>query len=108
MRVFIAGIDGYLGWTLAQYLTARGHELAGADAMMRRQWVEELNSQSAIPVYSREERLAAFKERFGKDLDFRVGDLTDYDFTKGFIEEFKPDAIVHLGQMPSAPYSMIE
>ncbi len=108
MRVFITGIDGYLGWTLAQYLTARGHEVAGADAMMRRQWVEELDSQSALPVYTREERLAAFKEKYGKDLDFRVGDLTDYEFTKGFIEEFKPDAIVHLGQMPSAPYSMID
>lgn len=108
MRVFIAGIDGYLGWTLAQYLTARGHEVAGADAMMRREWVEEMGSQSAIPIYSREERLAAFKERYGKDLDFRVGDLTDYQFVKGFFEEFKPEAIVHLGQMPSAPYSMID
>ena len=27
MRVFIAGIDGYLGWPLAQYLAASGHEV---------------------------------------------------------------------------------
>jgi len=108
MRVFIAGIDGYLGWTLAQYLTARGHDVAGADAMMRRKWVEEMGSQSALPVYSREERIAAFKEKYGKDLDFREGDLTDYAFTKNFLSEFQPDAIVHLGQMPSAPYSMMD
>lgn len=108
MKVFITGIDGYLGWTLAQYLTARGHEVAGADTMMRRDWVAEMNSQSAIPIYSREERIAAFKEHYGKDLDFREGDFTDYDFVKGFFEEFKPDAIIHLGQMPSAPYSMID
>ena len=31
MRVFIAGIDGYLGWPLAQYLAARGHEVGGVD-----------------------------------------------------------------------------
>ena len=31
MKVFIAGIDGYLGWALAQYLTARGHEVSGID-----------------------------------------------------------------------------
>lgn len=108
MKVFIAGIDGYLGWALAQYLTARGHEVAGADAMLRREWVAEMDSVSAIPVYSREDRLAAFKEQYGKDLDFREGDFLDYEFVKGFFEEFQPDAIIHLGQVPSAPYSMID
>ena len=33
MRVFIAGIDGYLGWPLAQYLAARGHQVGGVDAV---------------------------------------------------------------------------
>lgn len=108
MRVFIAGIDGYLGWTLAQYLTARGHEVAGADAMLRREWVAEMESQSAMPIFSREERLEAFRAHYGKALDFRVGNFLDYDFIAEFFEEFKPEAIVHLGQMPSAPYSMID
>jgi len=108
MRVLIAGIDGYLGWALAQYLTARGHEVAGADLMLRREWVEEVGSHSAIPVYSREERLAAFRERYDKDLIYRVGDLADYDFVKDLFVEFQPEAIVHLGQVPSAPYSMID
>jgi len=108
MRIFIAGIDGYLGWALAQYLTARGHEVAGADLMLRREWVAEMDSVSAIPVYTREERLAAFEEKYGKKLDFRVGDFVDYDFVKGFFAEFQPEAIVHLGQVPSAPYSMID
>lgn len=108
MRVFIAGIDGYLGWTLAQYLTARGHDVAGIDLMLRREWVAEIGSQSAIPVYSREERLDAFRKEFSKDLDFRVGDLLDYEYLKAFLAEFQPDGIVHLGQLPSAPYSMID
>ncbi len=108
MRVLIAGIDGYLGWALAQYLTARGHEVAGADLMLRREWVDEVGSHSAIPVYSREERLAAFRERYGKDIEYRVGDLADYDFVKNLFVEFQPEAIVHLGQVPSAPYSMID
>ena len=42
MKVFIAGIDGYLGWALAQSLLQRGHEVAGADNMARRSWVEEV------------------------------------------------------------------
>lgn len=108
MRVFIAGVDGYLGWPLAQHLTARGHEVAGTDLFLRRQWVEEVGGQSALPVYSIEERLQAFRERYGKDLNFRQGDLLDYDFLKSYLADFQPDAIVHLGEMPSAPYSMID
>ncbi len=41
MRVFIAGVDGYLGWSLALYLAACGHEIAGGDLFLRRRWVEE-------------------------------------------------------------------
>lgn len=108
MRVFIAGVDGYLGWPLAQHLTARGHEVAGTDLFLRRQWVDEVGGQSAIPVYGIEERLQAFRERYGKDLDFRKGDMLDYGFLKGFLTDFQPDAIVHLGEMPSAPYSMMD
>lgn len=108
MKVFIAGIDGYLGWALAQYLTAREHEVAGMDRFLRRQWVEEVGSYSAIPVYSMEERLLAFRQRYGTPLNFREGDLLDYEFIRGFLADFQPDAIVHLGEVPSAPYSMID
>ncbi len=108
MRVFIAGIDGYLGWSLALYLAARGHEIAGADLFLRRQWVEEMGSWSATPIRSMEERLQAFKERFGEEIFFKKGDLRDYAFVEGFFREFQPEAIVHFGEMPSAPYSMID
>lgn len=108
MKVFIAGIDGYLGWSLALYLTARGHEVAGNDIFLRRKWVEEVGSDSAIPVYSINERLEAFRARFGKALPFYDADLMDYPRIRQILAEFKPDAIVHLGEMPSAPYSMID
>ena len=108
MRVFIAGIDGYLGWPLAIHLSANGHEVAGADLMLRRQWVAEVGGISAQPIASRADRLLAYEDRFGKSLDFRVGDLTDYGFVKEFFADFQPEAVVHLGQMPSAPYSMMD
>jgi|FLYN01.1.fsa_nt_gi UDP-sulfoquinovose synthase len=108
MRVFIAGMDGYLGWPLALYLTARGHEVAGCDLFLRRQWVEEVGGHSALPVFSMPERMQAFRERYGRDVIFRKGDLLDYPFLKGFLAEFQPEAIVHLAEMPSAPYSMID
>jgi len=108
MRVYIAGMDGYLGWTLAQHLIARGHKVAGADFYFRRKWVDEMGSHSATPIVSIEERLGAFKENFGQELLFWEGDLQDYDFVERTFREFQPEAIVHFAECPSAPYSMID
>jgi UDP-sulfoquinovose synthase len=108
MKVFIAGIDGYLGWPLAQYLAARGHQIAGADLFLRRQWVNEIGGHSAIPVYDIDDRLSGFREVFGQSLVFRELDLLKYAILKNCLSEFRPDAIVHLAEMPSAPYSMID
>jgi UDP-sulfoquinovose synthase len=60
MRVLIAGIDGYLGWPLAQHLTSRGHEVAGIDNLARRRWVSEMKSDSAVPILDPTGRRAAF------------------------------------------------
>ncbi len=108
MKVLIAGMDGYLGWPLAQYLAARGHTVAGLDAFLRRKWVTEMNSDSAIPAAPMTERLQGFENRFDQKLLFREGNLLDYDFLKQYLAEFMPDAIVHFAEMPSAPYSMID
>jgi len=108
MRIFIAGIDGYLGWSLALYLGARGHEVAGADLYLRREWVSEVGGQSATPILSMADRQKVFQEKFKKEMRFFEGDLQDYSFVRDCLSSFKPDAIVHLGENPSAPYSMID
>ncbi len=108
MRVFIAGVDGYLGWPLSMYLAKRGHEVAGADNYYRRDWVQEMGSQSATPIQKMTDRLEVFRKNFGKNLQFFKGDFTDYNFIESIFKHFKPEAIVHLGEMPSAPYSMID
>lgn len=108
MRVFIAGMDGYLGWSLAQYLAARGHQVAGADLFLRRQWVEEMGSCSATPIVPMKERLAALKESRGLEAKFWEADLRDYAVVERIFKEFQPDAVVHLGECPSAPYSMVD
>ncbi len=82
--------------------------MAGADAYYRRDWVQEMGSQSATPICRMTERLDAFRENLGRNLQFFKGDLTDYEFSKTLFEHFKPEAIVHLGEMPSAPYSMVD
>ena len=106
MRILIAGVDGYLGWALAQHLGALGHDVGGVDNFFRRAWVREMNSTSAIPVATMDERLVAFRSRFDRDLAFWEGDLRDADFVLGVFEDFRPEAIVHFGECPSAPYSM--
>ena len=86
MRVFIAGMDGYLGWSLAQYLSARGHEVGGADSFLRRGWVEEMGSWSATPIVGMKERLTAYTERHGRELRFWEGDLRNYAFVAAIFE----------------------
>lgn len=108
MRILIAGVDGYLGWALAQHLAEKGHVVAGADNYVRRDWVAEMGSQSATPIRRMTERIEAFGEKFGKNLQFFRGDLTDSNFVANIFKHFRPEAIVHFGEMPSAPYSMID
>jgi UDP-sulfoquinovose synthase len=108
VKVFIAGIDGYLGWPLAQYLASRSHQIAGYDLFLRRKWVEEMQSHSAIPVYSMDDRLVGFRETHNQDVIFRKGDMLDYESLRKFLGDFQPDAVIHLAEMPSAAYSMID
>ncbi|MGH3711042.1 MAG: NAD-dependent epimerase/dehydratase family protein, partial [Pseudonocardiaceae bacterium] len=108
MRVLIAGVDGYLGWPLAVELLQRGHEVAGIDAYYRRQWVHEVGSDSALPIASMRERRTALESVLGQSLTFYEGDLRDADFVHAVVQQVEPEAIVHLGECPSAPYSMID
>jgi UDP-sulfoquinovose synthase len=108
MRVLVCGSDGYLGWSLVQHLAGRGHVVGGVDSLLRRKWVEEMGSWSAVPIASPQDRLDAFRARYKTDLVFYEGDLTDYDLVEQAVYEFEPDAVVQLGECPSAPYSMID
>jgi UDP-sulfoquinovose synthase len=107
-RILIAGIDGYLGWPTAQFLAAQGHVVGGIDNYLRRRWVREMGSISAIPVAPIEERLEGFRERVGQTLHFQEGDLRDCTFAETVIREFQPDAVIHLAQCPSAAFSMLD
>lgn len=108
MRIFVAGIDGYLGWPLALYLAGRGHEVAGADYFFRRRWVQEVGGQSAVPVPSFKSRQRAYQRIFGKDIPFWHVDLRQFAPLKDIFRSFRPDTVVHLAECPSAPYSMID
>ena len=108
MRVLIAGIDGYLGWPLALHLGARGHEVFGIDNFARRKNVAEVGSWSATPILRIEKRLEVARTLRGLRIKFFRGDLRKYQDAAYVLQQSRPDAIVHLGEQPSAPYSMID
>ena len=108
MKVLVTGIDGYSGWPFALHLLARGHDVVGIDNFVTRRRVREVGSWSAtpIPVFAR--RQALVRERLGKEIRFYRGDLTRFDFVREVIDRERPEAVVHLGEQRSAPYSMID
>jgi len=109
MRVMILGIDGYLGWTLALWLAALGCEVSGVDNFARRGWVSERGAHSVVPIRGMTERLHAAKEVLGLGINFRRIDvLNERPKLREFMDEMKPEVIVHYGECPSAPYSMID
>lgn len=109
MRVIILGIDGYLGWTLALWLGSLGLQISGVDNYSRRDWVKERGAHTVVPISRMSERLQAAKEVLDININFREIDiLNERDRLQEFIDEVKPEAIVHYGECPSAPYSMID
>jgi UDP-sulfoquinovose synthase len=107
VRILILGGDGYLGWPTAMHFSDSGHDVAVVDNFSRRAMSIELGASSLTPIQSLQERIVAWREATGRDIDVRIGDLTDPYFVDDTFKEFGPDAIVHYGEQPSAPYSMI-
>ncbi len=108
MKVLITGIDGYSGWPLALHLLGRGHDVAGLDNFVTRRRVKEVGSHSATPIPTFPKRQEAVRRLLGKELRFYKGDMTNYAFVRHVLETERPEAVVHLAEQRSAPYSMID
>jgi UDP-sulfoquinovose synthase len=108
MKILVLGGDGYLGWPTAMYLSQRGHDVAVLDNFAKRRWELELNVEPLIPIFTLHDRVAAWRELGGRNIELFVGDLRNYGVVEGVLGSFRPEAIVHYGEQPSAPYSMID
>jgi UDP-sulfoquinovose synthase len=107
MRVLILGGDGYLGWPTALRFSARGHEVAVVDNFSRRRWHREQGTDSLTPIRELDERIAAWHEASGHEIRSYVGAVEDGAFLDEVVAETQPEAVVHYGEQPSAPYSMM-
>jgi len=107
-KILILGGDGYLGWPTAMYLSRQGHAVAVMDNFAKRRWEMELNVEPLIPIHTLHDRVKAWREVSGEPMELFVGDLRNYGVVEEVLGKFQPDAIVHYGEQPSAPYSMID
>ena len=107
MRILILGGDGYLGWPTAMRFSDRGHEVHVVDNYLRRRAHEEVGTDTLVPILpSLPDRAAVWKELSGREIAVTEGDLVEWDLTADLFRDFRPEAVVHYGEMPSAPYSM--
>lgn len=109
MRVMILGGDGYLGWPTAMYLSNKGYEVAVVDNMIKRFWEAELGVQPLLPIRPMHRRVARWEELTGRKIASYVCDIAkNHRNIYRIFDEFRPDAVVHYAEQPSAPFSMID
>lgn len=107
MKILILGGDGYLGWPTAMYLSKQGHDVAVMDSFVKRRWEMELGVEPLIPILPLHRRVKAWEEVSGRKIRLYVGDLMNSRQVYKVFGEFRPEAIIHYAEQPSAPYSMI-
>lgn len=108
MRILILGGDGYLGWPQSLYLSGKGHDVTIFDNFMRRHFDLERGFHSLLPIYTAHERIDAWKEVSGRQIQLCIGDTMDYEALATVFRTFQPEAVVHFAEQRSAPYSMID
>lgn len=110
MKVMILGIDGYIGWALANELLWQNHEVVGIDNGSRRMRVQEAGSDSLVPIESVHDRRILLHTthlaNYLNWIDITLG-CHPFNFISVILHEYKPDVIYHLAEQPSAPWSMI-
>ncbi|MFP4363195.1 MAG: NAD-dependent epimerase/dehydratase family protein [Spirochaetia bacterium] len=107
MKVIVLGGDGFCGWPTSLHLSDKGHDIMILDNFARRKADEEMGTNSLTPIRSMEERISAWKEVSGKQIDFEEIDIAkEYDRLVGIFTDYKPDAVIHFAEQRAAPYSM--
>lgn len=106
MRILILGGDGYLGWPTAMHFSARGDQVMIVDNFAKRRWELEEGIEPLVTLPTLHKRVENWKNISGKSIELQVGDLCNHRFVYTILDHFKPDAIIHYGEQPSAPYSM--
>ena len=95
MKVLVTGIAGFIGYSLAIRLLARGDIVIGVDCV---------NDYYSVAL--KEARLAALREAGGNRFTFHRQDFADYPGLNKALEGTEFDRIVHLGAQAGVRYSI--
>ena len=106
-KILILGGDGYLGWPTAMYLSSMGYDVTSIDNFSKRKIEIENNIKPLFRIETMQNRVLEWNSMgIGKNVKFYYGDLLNHRFVYEIIKSTKPEAIIHYGEQPSAPYSM--
>lgn len=105
MKIMVLGADGYLGWPTCMHFSARGHEVYAVDSAIKRTWEVRNNALPLVRVPFLPARIDAWREITSHQIDHSQWDVHSRGL-RGVINIWKPDAIIHYAEQPSAPYSM--
>lgn len=95
MRVLVTGAAGFIGYSVAQRLLARGDTVIGID-----------NINDYYGVRLKEDRLAGLNVAGGEHFTFLRQDFADYAGLSAALETQEFDRIVHLGAQAGVRYSI--
>ncbi|WAC57257.1 NAD-dependent epimerase/dehydratase family protein [Gordonia sp. SL306] len=107
MRILVLGGDGFCGWPSALHLSAVGHDVTIVDSLIRRTIDDELGVRSLTPIHTLAERVDAWREVSGREIDVIELDIAhDYAELVELLATSAPDVVVHFAEQRAAPYSM--
>jgi UDP-sulfoquinovose synthase len=109
MNVMIIGGDGFVGWATTVEMLNAGHNVVIVDNLLRRKIDTELKTQSVTPIVSIEQRVDTANKIFIGKCSLVFLDVSqEYNSLVKCIKDNNIETIVHLGELKSAPYSMID
>jgi UDP-sulfoquinovose synthase len=102
MRFLITGGAGYLAWPLARRLEGMGYQVLLVDNFLKKRLLEVGKIAPLGLGLTITERIELSKSKIA----FHELDVCDSQKLRQLLAKYRPDIIIHLGQIPSAPYSV--
>ncbi len=102
----ILGADGYLGWPTSVDFALKGHRLMLVDNYIKRKLMKKYNKKPLVVSPKLDQKVSLLIKNSCK-VDFSNIDCSNYLALNKLINKFRPNAIIHYAELPSAPYSMM-
>jgi UDP-sulfoquinovose synthase len=105
MKIMILGADGYLGWPTSVDLASQDHDLLLIDNFTKKKLLKQYKRKPLVENDVISKRIKLLKNK-NNNISFKDIDCADHSKFSKVFKKFKPDAVIHYAELPSAPYSM--